>query len=271
LKKVFTRLAAAAVMAVASLSAHAAFDITINYTGDAQYRSYFTDAENFWESAITGYQSGINLTGFTINASIGAIDGQWHVLGYSGPTSAISQGGYVLTTAGNMVFDQADMTYMTSSGSFGDVIRHEMGHVIGIGTLWGYNTGYVDGSGQYTGAAGLAMYRTEFNQPGATYIPVELGGGGGTADGHWNEVDNGAGPTGIVDSQGRDMQYELMTGWLNGPTFTSKTTVASLQDIGYTVNLNAVAAVPEPESVLLFAVGVPVLARFARRRKLTAA
>lgn len=258
------QLAAAAVLSIASLSAHAAFDLTINYTGPSQYQSYFTAAENFWESVITGYKTGVSLTGFAITATIESIDGQWGVLGSAGPTSIITTGGTKYTSAAKMRFDLDDMAYMTSSGTFGDVIRHEMGHTIGIGTLWQNNGLYVAGSGQYTGANGLAMYKTEFNQPNATYVPVELGGGAGTAGGHWNEVDNGSGLTGITDSQGRDMRNELMTGWLNAPTFVSKTTVASLQDLGYTVNMNAV---PEPETYALFALGLPVLLRFGKRRK----
>ncbi|HMW22012.1 MAG TPA: PEP-CTERM sorting domain-containing protein [Burkholderiaceae bacterium] len=262
------QLAAAAVLSIASLSAHAAFDLTINYTGPSQYQSYFTAAENFWESVITGYKPTVTLTGFTITATIENIDGQWGTLGSAGPDTITSKSGTWYTKTASMRFDLADMAYMTSSGTFGDVIRHEMGHTIGIGTLWGYNGLYVDGSGQYTGANALAQYKTEFNQPSATFVPVELGGGPGTAGGHWNEVDNGSGLTGITDSQGRDMRNELMTGWLNAPTFVSKTTVASLQDLGYTVNMNAV---PEPETYALFALGLPVLLRFGKRRKSAAA
>jgi len=267
------RWAAVAALSAVALSAQAAFDITINYSGPAEYQSYFTQAESFWESVITGYKSGISLAGPTITASIGSIDGQWNILGYAGPTSTISQGGYALAATGTMVFDSADMSYMLNGGSFADVIKHEMGHVLGIGTLWSSNNVYVNGSGQYTGAAGVAAYRTEFNQPNATYIPVELGGGAGTANAHWNETDGGAGATGIVDGQGRDMTNELMTGWMNTPAFVSKTTIASLQDIGYTVNLNGTnptAAVPEPESALLFALGLPMLA-WARQRRAAAA
>jgi hypothetical protein len=249
-------------LAVASLSSHAAFDITINYTGDSAYQSYFNTAETYWESIITGYQSGISLTGYTITANVTAIDGIYGVLGSAGPSSTTTQAGYRLTTSGNMSFDSADLAWMASDGSLTDVIKHEMGHVIGIGTLWASNSVYVNNSGQYTGAYGLAEYKTEFNQPTATYIPVELGGGAGTANAHWNEVDNGAGNTGIVDGQGNDMKNELMTGWLDSPTFTSRTTIASLQDLGYTVNLSPV---PEPETAMLFALGLPVLMRFARR------
>lgn len=268
------RWACAAALSTAALSAQAGFNITLNYSGPAEYQSYFTQAESFWESVITGYQSGISLTGLTINAGIGSIDGSWGTLGYAGPTSAVAQGGYVLATAGTMMFDSADMSYMLSSGNFANVIKHEMAHVLGIGTLWGYNGVYTDGSGQYTGAAGVAAYQSEFNQAGATYIPVELGGGEGTADAHWNEVEGGAGATGIVDSQGRDMRDELMTGWMNPSSFVSNTTIASLQDIGFTVNLNGTtpaAAVPEPESALLFALGLPLLAWSRQRRRATAA
>ena len=45
-------------------------------------------------------------------------------------------------------------------------------------------------------------------------MPVELGGGSGTANGHWDEVEDGADPTGFVSNiTGRDFEFELMTGW----------------------------------------------------------
>ena len=38
-------------------------------------------------------------------------------------------------------------------------------------------------SGEYTGAAGISAYKSEFDQPSATFVPVELEGGGG--NGKW--------------------------------------------------------------------------------------
>ncbi len=264
-----TKLAVAAVMSSTALSASAAFTITLNFTGlDATQQSYFVAAKTFWESAITGYAAGISLTGFTINATGAAIDGVGGILGSAGPSTSVTQGGFRLTSSGAMTFDTADINALIAGGSFTDVIKHEMGHVIGIGTQWTANGVYVNNSGQYTGAQGLATYKVEFNQPTATFIPVELGGGSGTANGHWNEVDGGAGLTGIVDGQGRDMRNELMTGWLNAPTFTSQMTVASLRDIGFTVNLSAV---PEPGTWALLLAGVPLLVGAAKRRKNVAA
>ena len=93
---------------------------------------------------------------------------------------------------------------------------------------------------------------------------VVLGGGDGTKNGHCNENENGQGSTGITAGPGRDMQYELMTGWLNAPTFVSRTTAASFYDIGYTVNLSAV---PEPGALALWLLGVPLLAGVAVRRR----
>jgi hypothetical protein len=124
-----------------------------------------------------------------------------------------------------------------------------MAHVLGFGTLWSHNGVYTAGTGVYTGAYATAVWQTEFNQAGQP--SVELGGGVGTADGHWNEVDGGGGPTGIVDGLGRDMRDELMTGWLNPPNyFISDMTVASFRDIGF------VTAVPEPATWALAALGL---------------
>ena len=48
-------------------------------------------------------------------------------------------------------------------------------------------------AGQYTGAAALDAFKLEFNQLEATFVPVELDGGAGTANGHWNMgIDLGA-------------------------------------------------------------------------------
>jgi hypothetical protein len=254
---------AAAALSATAFAAQASFTIGLNFSGlTVAQESYFTAAKSFWETTLTGYGNGINLSGFTINASGSAIDGVGGILGQAGPTSGVVQAGYTLTTGGVMEFDTADIDVLITKGSFTDVIKHEMAHVIGFGTWWTNNNVYVDGTGHYTGANALAQFRTEFNQPGASFVPVEMGGGAGTADAHWNEVDGGSVNTGIADAQGRDMRYELMTGWLNSPSYVSNTTVASFQDIGYTVNLSAV---PEPGIPALWLVGLPLLAGVVAR------
>jgi hypothetical protein len=260
---------AAAALSATAFGAQASFTIGLNFSGlTVAQESYFTAAKSFWETVITGYGNGISLSGFTISATGSAIDGVGGILGQAGPTSGVMQAGYALTTAGVMEFDTADIDALITKGSFTDVIKHEMAHVIGFGTWWTNNNVYIDGTGRYTGANALAQYRTEFNQPGATFVPVELGGGAGTADAHWNEADGGSADTGIADAQGRDTRYELMTGWLNSPSYISRTTMASFQDIGYTVNLSAV---PEPGALALWLLGVPLLAGAAARRRCVAA
>jgi hypothetical protein len=249
-------------------SAATPFSITLNYTGDPLYAAAFTTAESIWESIIPAYIDGTQgagiFSGITISASTPVIDGVGNILGSAGPTFAGTDDlGYVLATQGNMEFDVADVANLSASGNLITVILHEMGHVLGLGTLWALNGDYVNGSGQYTGVNGLAAYRAEFNQPGAAFVPVELGGGAGTANGHWNEVDNGAGLTGIVSSiSNRDMRYELMTGWLNTdqPYFISNLTRGSLRDLGYDVIL-----IPETSSSLLGALSLAVL--MARRKR----
>ena len=269
-KNYFKRVVAGACLGAAAtaapLSAHAVFDITITFSGNLSpsAQALFSAAESFWESVITGYAPGVLLTGLTIDASGVPLDGFGNVLGSAGPSMLTFQGGYFLATAGLMQFDTADIPTLIGNGSFGDVIRHEMGHVLGFGTLWTTNNVYVDFTGMYTGINALAAYQTEFNQPLATFVPVELGGGSGTANGHWDEVNGGGSNTGIVDQQGRDKRFELMTGWLNSPSYVSVTTAASFQDIGYTVNISAV---PEPAALMLLLAGIPAVAGLTARRR----
>jgi hypothetical protein len=238
-------IAAAICTALLSSQADAAFTLTLTGLGSmtAPQQAAFNSAKATWEGIIKGYKPGVSLTGLTISASIVAIDGVGGILGSAGPSFIATQAGTVYTTSGQMQFDSADVANLISAGSFNDVILHEMGHVIGVGTLWTNNGLYVNGTGQYTGANALARFRTEFNQPAATSIPVELGGGSGTANGHWDEVNGGGSNTGLVSVlNGRDFRFELMTGWLNAPAFISETTKFQFVDLGYTI--------PEPTTLL---------------------
>ena len=253
------------IIALVAKSSFADIVITLNVTGGltSTQQAVLTSAKSFWETTLTGYKPGISITGPTITASGQAIDGVGGALGSAGPTGAVFQGGYFLSTAGQMQFDIADLANLETSGALKSVFLHEMAHVLGFGTLWTLNGAYVDGSGQFIGASALAQYKTEFNQPTATFVPVELGGGENAANSHWNEVDGGNTNTGIVDSQNRDFKLELMTGWLDTPAFVSNTTKASFEDIGFTANLSAV---PEPSSLALCALTVFALQRFRIRK-----
>ena len=230
------------------------FNITLQFDGGLtpSQQAVFATAAQRWESIITGdvpdviTDAGVHIDDILIDASGVAIDGPGGILGQAGPDGLRT--GSNIPYSGIMQFDTADLAAMEADGSLVDVITHEMGHVLGFGTVWTDDNVYVNGSGQYTGAAAVSAYQSEFvGQKNATFVPVELGGGGGTANAHWNEVDGGAGPTGIVDSQGRDMEYELMTGWANVPAFISKTTVGQFQDLGYQVNY-AAAGINLPSS-----------------------
>ncbi len=257
--------AAAAAIGLGSTGAHAAFTIKLEFgTIDEAYKPYFEEAKSFWEGVITGYREVVGLSGLAITASTDFIDGLNNTLGEAGPTAAAVYGSFSLVTAGRMRFDSADIPALVTNGLLDDVIRHEMAHVIGFGTRWTNNGVYANGSGEYRGDFALATYRAEFNQANAEYVPVELGGGLGTEDGHWDENEKGQGSTGITAGPHRDMQFELMTGWLNAPTYVSRTTAASFYDIGYTVNLSAV---PEPAALALWLLGMPLLAGVAARRR----
>lgn len=248
------------------LAASAApFTISVNFTGglSLSQQSVFTTAANTWMGLLPSYQPGISISALNIDASGVAIDGLGGILGSAGPDTLTTQAGFVLATTGSMQFDSADLANMESNGTLLPVILHEMAHVMGFGTLWTLNGVYIDDSGQYTGPAALTTYQTEFSQPSVTFIPVELGGGAGTANGHWNEVDNGSALTGIISPFG-DMRNELMTGWINTPYFISQTTVASFVDIGYQA---ASTEVPEPASMALFSVGLVAIGVLRRRAR----
>ena len=149
------------------------------------------------------------------------IDGGSGVLGEAGPCFVRSDSR--LPIMGYLKLDVADLVRLEQSGTLDDVVLHEIGHVLGIGTTWTY-TGLLQGAGtadpRFVGERALQAYRALGGLEAG--IAVENSGGAGTRDSHWREAAFG---------------NELMTGWVGSvPNPLSAMTVASLQDLGYGAN-----------------------------------
>jgi hypothetical protein len=174
-----------------------------------------------------------------IFADIRNIDGVGQILG--GATPAISRTADQTTITGCMIFDLADLNDLQTDGILGDVILHEMGHVIGIGSIWPEKNLIVGacptGSlrpyflGASSRQAFLGSLLSAFTD---SIVPVEgsVGGGGTSAA--------PCPPDGTRDSQWSEsvLNTELMTGYVDqpGPNPLSAITAASVRDLGYVVN-----------------------------------
>ncbi len=162
-----------------------------------------------------------------------AIDGPGNVLATAGPCFVRDDG--KLPAVGAMRFDTGDLDNLNAVGLLDDVILHEIGHVLGFGSLWGtflVNPSLPDNEGADTHFSGPRAVAA-FDAVGGTSftagskVPVENSeGGAGTRDSHWRESVLG---------------IENMTGFINaGANPLSAVSVESLGDIGYVVN--AIAA-----------------------------
>lgn len=149
------------------------------------------------------------------------IDGPGKVLGAAGPC-------YIrnvdrLPVSGVMYFDSDDIAAIDRVGLLDEVVVHEMGHVLGIGSLWNLGRTLLQGIGAdpyFAGRLATSLWRSE---GGLGFLPVENTGGQGTALGHWRESVLG---------------NELMTGWIGlGENPLSRITAASLADLGYGVSM----------------------------------
>jgi hypothetical protein len=161
------------------------------------------------------------------------IDGVGGVLGQSTATAVRASSG--LPYLGYIQLDTADVASMQSDGSLLGVLEHEMAHVMGFGVIWsdlGLLRGANTSNPTFTGAQATAEYNALFGTH-ASGVPVEADGGSGTAYSHWDET---------------VFNNELMTGWYNsGQTNPlSRITVASMADLGYTVNLSAADSYTRP-------------------------
>ena len=171
-----------------------------------------------------------------IFAQVTPIDGPGGILGSAGPCFIRTETGHPLV--GLMSFDSDDVTALENNGAFDVVILHEMGHVIGFGTVWDYLGLLQDPTNpepatindtHFLGTAALAAFNAI---GGAAYpdakVPVENDNttyGPGSLNGHWREA--------VFDN-------ELMSPALDSPVDPiSEVTVESLGDMGYTVDPGA--------------------------------
>jgi Leishmanolysin len=214
------------------------FTIEVRFLGglNATQRAAFTGAADRWTRLIVGDLPSVLVDGeviddVVIRAQGEAIDGPGGILGQAGPTHirpASAGAAAFLTAKGIMSFDTADLERMQTAGTLNDVITHEMGHVLGIGSLWA-RKGLLRRAGTsnptFTGAGAMEEYRALRADGRRRRVPVENTGGTGTRDSHWREA---------------VFRNELMSGFIAAPgNPLSRMTTASLGDLGYQVDLDA--------------------------------
>lgn len=246
------------------------YDIVLRFLSAASpgARQAFDSAEARWERLLYGELADVNLNrgpgscagvdvpavhevvdDLLIFVRIDSIDGRFNVLGRAGP--CFIRGSDSLPVVGAMEFDSADVVYFVNQGLFDEIVMHEMGHVLGLGTLWALkgrlkNPSLSGGTDPFfDGAEGIAAFdRSGGAGYGGARVPVENTGGSGTADSHWRES--------VFDA-------ELMTGFLDGGVANpmSVISVASMADLGYQLANYAGADAYVVASALLRVGGAP--------------
>jgi hypothetical protein len=163
-----------------------------------------------------------------------------NLIGSAGPCVARQNGGeFGAPLVGVVNLDAYDLLHPATAGTTVDVISHEIGHVLGIGTMWNipgqrdFVPGVRGGSYDYVAPnAARAAFDLGFTAAVTAPVPVEDQGGGGTLGSHWRE---------------RVFTSELMTGFMNfAPDPISQITIGTLADLGWTVD----PAGAEPFSIL---------------------
>ena len=222
------------------------FDITLRYLSPVtkEQKVIFEQAARKWEQVITADIPSVQLRLTKSNCggrasdfsgrvddllidvkieNIDAID----VLGEAGPCVIRSLS--KLPAYGVMRFDAEEVGELIKDGSFEDVIRHEMGHVLGFGVIWNQRglVNTVDSNicvddPRFAGTLGLQEWQ---KLGGEGEVPLENIAGAGTCNSHWRE---------------NYLANELMTGFVDyGKNPMSRLTIAAMGDLGYKVNFGA--------------------------------
>lgn len=176
----------------------------------------------------------VGITGVHIFVQLEEIDGpggpNGNILGQAGPCSLRDD---LSPYLGVMTFDTFDLDELQSSGSLETVILHEMGHVLGVGSLWDIsgllgNPSIPNNAGADTFFSGGRATQVFLELLGAqpfegSIVPVENNAQPGSSDSHWRET--------VVDD-------ELMSPRLGGAGEVapmSALTIGSMGDLGFYV------------------------------------
>jgi hypothetical protein len=236
------------------------FEIDLDYATGVlpAYRSAFEAAAARWEEIIVGDvpdhvgflpSSACQPQGeagpvddLKIFVSVETLDGPGGALGQAHPCYYRTSGAQLPITA-RILIDAADISGLLSAGILDDILLHEMGHSLGMGLLWHRPPyAHLQDAGTsdpyFSGPAAIAA----FNALGGSgrvgpKVPVENTGGFGVQDVHWRASVFG---------------FEVMSVSLDqsGGNPISSITVASLADLGYTVDPGAADpyTVPSPHA-----------------------
>ncbi len=153
------------------------------------------------------------------------LDGPGGAIAGAGP--CVVREGSGLPAAGVVYVDASDASSLGDDG-LATVLKHEIGHVLGFGSLWPQAPHFFLQRGgssapYFSGARAMAEFDHQYpNHATPDRVPVENTGERGTRDAHWREA---------------VMGDELMTGYYDGPDApASAVTLGSLADLGYVVN-----------------------------------
>lgn len=216
-------------------------------TGDLEDVTY---PEGFWESrapTLCGGDApkldGQFVDDMVVLVALDSIDGPGNTIGRAGPCALrlVTEPPDLNTAFGRLTLDTSDLDGLDTHQLF-SLFFHEIGHIVGLGTLWRAGTVFSSGSDlisdaiadggtdpRYEGPGGNGVFTGALGggSEGAERIPVEDDGGSGTRDAHWEES---------------EFDHEILTGFIEpaGTTMSiSSMTIAAVGDFAYTVDTGA--------------------------------
>ncbi len=230
------------------------FDIHVCGVGalDGPAATALADAVARWESLVVGdlpdeappadhptcapgapWVRGPAVDDLVVYVTLESVDGPGGALAGAAPCMVREDGGLPLFA--RLRIDADDVDDLAARDRLREVLIHELAHALGFGTLWPAS-GYL----REPAAAAAGAVDTHFAGPRAVAafdaaggrtrsvgakVPVQHTGGSGVVDLHWRES---------------VMGNELLTAFpdAGGPNPLSAVTLASLADLGYTVDLN---------------------------------
>ncbi|MCH7935184.1 MAG: Ig-like domain-containing protein [Gemmatimonadetes bacterium] len=190
-----------------------------------------------------------------IYVKIERIDGPGGTVASAGP--CVTRGLSMLPILGSIRFDSEDLPNLEDTGVLVNIVIHEMGHVLGIGTIWPQfrllvNPSLPSNANADTHFAGPLAIAAFDDAGGTTYtggakVPVENTAVEGSADGHWRE-----------SVLGEEIMTPFFVSGRREPL--SAISVESLADLGYRIDISQAdafsrvftspAPAPDPRSVI---------------------